>query len=120
MSEISGKFERRPVRLSWTVLQYRPAPRTLLFFFALIVELVASAISAVGFVLNNSVFFLGGTLAWLAWFVVIFLVASPKTDHLLRNYSAWTYFFYVGIIVLASVMFNWNTPEPASHQLTPE
>jgi hypothetical protein len=59
-------------------------PRLLLFFIVIIIKIVASALSAVGFVLNNAVLLITGIVAWLGYFVTLFMVAVPETDRLLR------------------------------------
>jgi hypothetical protein len=59
-------------------------PRLLLFFVVIIVKIVASALSAVGFVLNNAVLLISGTVAWLAYFAALFTVAVPAADRFLR------------------------------------
>ena len=55
-------------------------PRTLLFYFAVVIQLIASAISSAGFVLNNSTLLLLGCIVWIIWFVMIFAVILPQTD----------------------------------------
>jgi len=60
-------------------------PRTLLFYFAVVTQLVASAISSSGFVLNSPPLLLIGLLVWIIWFVVIFKVIMPQTDHVLSK-----------------------------------
>ncbi len=64
-------------------------PRILLFFIAVILKLVASALSGIGFVLGDAGFLIPGTVVWLIWFVVLFLIAAPSTDRLLRNQMRW-------------------------------
>ena len=60
-------------------------PRTLLFYFAVVTQLVASAISSSGFVLNSPPLLLIGLLVWIIWFVMIFKVIMPQTDHVLSK-----------------------------------
>jgi hypothetical protein len=62
---------------------YAP-PRVLLFFIVILVKIIASTLSAIGFVLNNAVLLISGTVVWLGYFVALFTVAVPATDHLLR------------------------------------
>jgi hypothetical protein len=57
-----------------------PAPRTLLFYFAVPIQLVASAVSGVGFVQNSPVFYLLGSVIWLIWFVIMFFIGMPSFD----------------------------------------
>jgi len=66
-----------------------PTPRILLFFIAVLIKLLASALSAIGFVWNNSTLLLTGTAIWLIWFAILFLIAAPQTDRLLQNKMHW-------------------------------
>ena len=60
-------------------------PRTLLFYFAVATQLIASAISGSGFVLNNSPLLLLGCVVLIIWFVMIFAVILPQTDNALSK-----------------------------------
>ena len=62
-------------------------PRAYLYYLAVIVELGASAVSGVGFVLEQNYYFLGGTVLWVLWFVVMFLVTRSSSDHWLRPHE---------------------------------
>lgn len=55
-------------------------PRTLLFFFAVLVQLIASAISGSGFLLQNGTLMLIGFIVWILWFAMIFAIVMPGTD----------------------------------------
>ncbi len=66
-----------------------PTPRILLFFIAVLIKLLASALSAIGFVWNNSALLLTGTAIWLIWFAILFMIATPQTDRLLQNKMHW-------------------------------
>ncbi len=61
-------------------------PRIFLFFFAIVIHLVASAISGVGFSLNRNFYWLAGTTLWILWFAVMFIIAVPRTDVFLWDY----------------------------------
>ena len=71
------------------LLNMHPTPRILLFFIAVLLKLLASALSAIGFVWNNPALLITGTAVWLVWFVILFMIAIPKTDQLLRNKMHW-------------------------------
>ncbi len=62
-------------------------PRAYLYYVAVLVELGASAVSGVGFVLEDSHYFLGGTVLWAVWFVIMFMVTRPTADDWLRPQS---------------------------------
>jgi hypothetical protein len=61
--------------------------RVWLFFPVLVVELLASAISGVGFVLNNRFFLISGTIIWAGWFALIFIIAAPRLNSTLDKYK---------------------------------
>jgi hypothetical protein len=62
-------------------------PRLLLFFLAVLVQLIASTFSGVGYTLNVSGYWIAGIVFWLIWFFLMFLIAAPQTDTLLHQYS---------------------------------
>jgi len=63
-----------------------PTPRILLFFIAVVVQLIASALSGMGFVLISPALMIAGTVVWVVWFVFLFMIAVPTTDRLLQNH----------------------------------
>ena len=82
-------------------------PRILLFFIAVILKLVASALSGIGFVLGDARFLIPGTVVWIIWFVVLFLIAAPSTDRLLRNQKRWlkpAALTIIGLLLLVGVV----------------
>lgn len=89
----------------------RPTPRILLFFIAVLIQLVASALVAIGFVLNSSALMIVGSVLWLFWFAVLFLIAVPATDQLLQNHLRWlkpaalTIFIALLLLGLGEVVF---------------
>jgi hypothetical protein len=89
-----------------------PTPRILLFFIAILINLIASALSGIGFVLNNPVLLILGTIVWLVWFAILFLVAVPAADRFLQSHMRWlkptaiTIFialFLIGLVELVTV-----------------
>ncbi len=61
-------------------------PRLLLFPLVVTAQLAASALGGIGFVFNNSPpAMISGALLWMVWFAGVFLIASPKTDRILRR-----------------------------------
>ncbi len=71
--------------LSWN----RATPRINLFFVSLLFQIMGSALSAVGFVLASAAFSVSGTVVWLAFFAVLFMVASPGVDVYLKDRLHW-------------------------------
>jgi len=71
------------------LFRVHPTPRILLFFIAVLIKLIASALSAIGFVWNNPALLITGTAVWLIWFAVLFMVAIPRTDRFLQNKMHW-------------------------------
>ena len=60
-------------------------PRTLLFFYAVLVLLLSTVIFSFGFVLNIPALLITATLTLLIWFIVIFVSLLPRTDIILQN-----------------------------------
>jgi hypothetical protein len=59
------------------------APRSAyLYYCAIAVQLIASAVAGIGFTLNNGLYWLGGTLIFILWFVILFAIAmdNRKSD----------------------------------------
>ncbi|MBI2832067.1 MAG: DUF2029 domain-containing protein [Chloroflexi bacterium] len=83
--KVQSRIEKRWLTLS----AVQTAPRILLFFLAVIFTLTASALTAAGFVLGKSVLLISGSVLWLAWFVIMFAVAVPATDGVLRRQMRW-------------------------------
>ncbi len=87
-------------------------PRIHLFFIAVLFKIVASALSAVGFVLVSSAFSVTSMFVWLGYFAVLLLVASPPTDDFLKDRMRWlkpaaiaiaVFFCIVGLVLIAIV-----------------
>jgi len=68
---------------------FSPTPRILFFFIAIVIKLVAAALSAIGFVLSNPILMISGVFVWLVWFAALLLIAVPKADQFLRNQMRW-------------------------------
>ena len=68
-------------------LVFYATPRTLLFYFAVLVLLLSVAISELGFALNNPIFFIAGTLVLVLWFEIIFIAVLPETNIALVKYT---------------------------------
>ena len=94
MGVYSGIISR--MRLLFPVSQ---KPRILLFFIAIPVGIIASALSGIGFVWNSSALLTAGSIIWLAWFALLFLIALPATDKLLQNQIRWLRTAALAIIV---------------------
>ncbi len=62
-------------------------PRYLFFFLAVVVQLVASALSGIGYSVHGAAFWMVGLVFWLAWFFLMFLIVRPQTDGILQRYS---------------------------------
>jgi uncharacterized membrane protein len=55
-------------------------PRYSLIFISAAFLLLASALSGVGFSLNTPVYWITGTVVWIMWFAIMFLIINPRTD----------------------------------------
>ena len=60
-------------------------PRPLLFFFAIVLELAASAVAGIAFALGINALWIVGAVLWTAWFVLIFLVLNPAADRVFKD-----------------------------------
>jgi hypothetical protein len=72
-----------------TIIPAATPPRILLFFPAILLQLIASGLSGVGYTLNSPVFWLAGTAVWIIWFFFAFLIVIPGTDALLQRFRSW-------------------------------
>lgn len=68
----------------WFSAQARP--RILLFYIAILAKLIASALSAIGFVYQNGILMISGTVVWLVFFALLLMIAVPAVDQHLRKY----------------------------------
>lgn len=69
-------------------LTVRTSPRISLFFLAEFLQFIAVTTSGFGLILNNHVLLLLGTPIWLAWMGLVFMVARPGTDRVLKGHQA--------------------------------
>lgn len=80
------------------------APRIGFFFVAVAVLLLASGISGVGFVLNSAVFLIGGAIVWIAWFVLMLMIAAPGLITRLEKYRIFIRRLAISIFMILFVM----------------
>ncbi len=64
-------------------------PRILLIFFSVLLQLIALAVSGVGYATGETTYWLAGMILWLLWFFIIFLIVIPSMDTLLQRYRGW-------------------------------
>ena len=88
----------------------RATPRVHLFFLAIFIKIVASALAAIGFVLRNACYQIAGAFVWLVFLTVLFFVAVPAVDTGLQSYrrvlrtasvTIITVFCIIGVVLLA-------------------
>jgi len=72
-----------------SLLDIQPTPRLMLFFIAIAFKLLASALSAIGFVWDSSSLMISGTVVWFIWFAALFVIAMPQTDRVLKEQMRW-------------------------------
>jgi len=70
-------------------LKIQPTPRLMLFFIAIILKLLASALSAIGFVWESSSLMISGSIIWFIWFASLLFIAIPQTDKWLKQQMRW-------------------------------
>jgi hypothetical protein len=61
------------------------SPRTLLFYFTVVILLLSTVIFSLGFILNNSAILITGSIILLVWFIAIFISVLPQTDTFLST-----------------------------------
>jgi uncharacterized membrane protein len=88
----------------------RATPRIHFFFLAVFIKIIASALSAIGFVLSNAFYQIAGAVVWLVFLAVLFFVAVPAADNRLQSYrrvlrtassTIIIVFCIIGIVLLA-------------------
>jgi hypothetical protein len=62
-------------------------PRYMLFFLAVAVQLVASALSGIGYSVHNAIYWMVGLFFWLLWFYIMFLIVRPQTNDALKRWG---------------------------------
>jgi hypothetical protein len=62
-------------------------PRYMLFFLAVLVQLVASALSGIGYSVHGAAYWMVGLVFWLVWFSLMFLIVRPQTDDVLQRWG---------------------------------
>ena len=85
-------------------LVFHATPRTLLFYFAVLVLLLSVVISELGFALNNPILFIAGTIVLVLWFVIIFIAVLPETNialvkHTNQTEAGSTYYICLALII---------------------
>ncbi len=83
-------------------------PRYFLFFLAVMVQLIASALSGIGYSVNGAAFWVAGLVFWLIWFYIMFLIVRPQTDNLLHRFYG---FLKRGAITIFVVLFVFGVAE---------
>ena len=90
MSESSnGSTDLPDKRNAGSFLQVNPGPRLLLFYVAIFMKIVASALSAIGFVLGSAVIMIIGAVVWLFFLIVLLVIAAPVADRFLQGGVRW-------------------------------
>jgi len=64
-----------------------PPARAFLYYWIIIVQLAASAVSGIGYVLQEPVWYLGGAVIWVLWFVLISQVVRPAPGGFLERHG---------------------------------
>jgi len=113
--------------------QSQSTPRIWLFFIGILLKIIGSALSGVGFVLTITSFSFSGFFVWVAFLVVLFLVACPPADIFLKNQMRWlkpaaitiaVFFCIVGLALIGVVStvglrsFETEKSKDISHLMT--
>jgi uncharacterized membrane protein len=99
-----------------TSLSFHDSPRIQLFFLSILPKLASSGISGVGFYMLPPPLAVFGLLMSMLWLTMLFLVAVPGSDKILRRQSRWmrpvakatSYFIVIAALVWASVAITVN------------
>jgi hypothetical protein len=79
-------------------------PRYMLFFLAVVVQLIASALSGVGYSVHAAAYWMVGLVFWLVWFFLMFLIIRPQTDNLLQRWGGalkrWAVIIFISLLFL--------------------
>jgi len=89
------------------------APRgAYLYYIAIAVQLLASAVAGVGFTLNNGIYWLGGTAIFILWFVILFAIAmdnrkeSSKSSKTIRTSAIIIFYILVACGIASFFIFS--------------
>jgi hypothetical protein len=80
------------------------APRLLLFLPAVLFKLLSSLFSTIGYVLHNGPMAVAGMVFWVIWIAVLFLIAVPATDRLLKGATRWLKPFSIILVTLLALV----------------
>lgn len=79
-------------------------PRLLLIFFAVIIQIGAELLSWFSKNTGNSIAIFFAVVLWLIWFGLVFLIAKPSIDELLRPYRKVVHFTALALMVILASM----------------
>ena len=89
VTDSKSRIKSLLIRMKSLYSRTHPTPRISLFFIAVVAKLTASALSGIGFVVNSPVLLIMGTVVWLLFFAILFIIAVPATDRFLQNHMRW-------------------------------
>jgi hypothetical protein len=82
-------------------------PRYLLVFISAIFLLAGSALSGIAFSLDAPVYWISGTIVWIIWFIIMFMIITPRTDMRLQSSRGWlrvTARVIFGVVLAAGII----------------
>jgi hypothetical protein len=93
-------------------------PRYWLFYLAVVIQLIASALSGIGYSVHGANYWIAGLVFWLLWFLLMFYIIRPQTDISLQCYNEvlkrgaiviFVILFVVGIaeIIIIGICASW-------------
>jgi uncharacterized membrane protein len=88
----------------WLFLPYSLPPRLLLFFFAVLVQIGGEVFSWYSLKTGNPLLIFLAVVVWFLWFALVFLLAKPSTDNLLRPYRKGIYITALVIVMILAIM----------------
>jgi hypothetical protein len=79
-------------------------PRILLIYFSVLLQLIALAVSGIGYATGGAIYWLAGMILWIFWFFIMFLIVIPRTDTFLQRHRGWLKPIARTILILLLIM----------------
>jgi len=98
------KHVRFLIRNLGALLPCDTPPRLFLIFFAVLVQIGGEVLSWYTVKTGNASLITLAVIVWLLWFVLVFMLARPSTDGLLRPYRRGIYVAALAVVVLLATL----------------
>ena len=98
------KYARLLIRNLGAVLPYDLPPRLLLIFFAVLVQIGGEVMSWYAVKTGSASLITLAVVIWLLWFGLVFMLARPSTDSLLRPHRRGIYVAALAVVMLLAML----------------